>query len=179
MQLKIASKTLGIAAFLLFGISAIAMSQTPLKTVDHVDLPRYAGKWYEIARLPNRFEKKCARDVTAEYELQNGTVSVRNTCMQRDGSSTTAKGKAKVVDASTNARLKVTFFWPFYGDYWIIGLDPDYRWAIVGEPSRKYLWILSRTPSLPKATLDMVLKKVEESGYHPADLMYPPQSAAH
>jgi apolipoprotein D and lipocalin family protein len=172
-------QALHLLTFLMLCIGTAAMSQTPLKTVDHVDLPRYAGKWYEIARLPNRFEKKCARDVTAEYELKDGIVSVRNTCIQQDRASTTAKGKAKVVDASTNARLKVTFFWPFYGDYWIIGLDHDYRWAIVGEPSRKYLWILSRTPSLPKATLDMVLKKVEENGYHPADLMYPPQSAAH
>jgi apolipoprotein D and lipocalin family protein len=170
---------LPLFASLMFCVGAVAMSQTPLKTVDHVDLPRYAGKWYEIARLPNRFEKKCARDVTAEYELKDGNVSVRNTCIQQDGSSTTAKGKAKVVDAATGAKLKVTFFWPFYGNYWIIGLDPDYKWAIVGEPDRKYLWILSRTPSLPKTTLDTLLKKVEESGYRPSELMYVTQTAAH
>ena len=92
-----------------------------LQTVDQVDLQRYVGKWYEIARMPNRFEKKCDRDVVAEYAMRGGVISVRNTCVRRNGNSTIAKGTAKVVDERTGAKLKVTFFWPFYGDYWIIG----------------------------------------------------------
>ncbi|WP_263409778.1 lipocalin family protein [Terriglobus tenax] len=162
-------------AALLLGTS-FAMSQTTLKTVEKVDLQRYAGKWYELARLPNRFEKKCDRDVTAEYALDGSTVSVTNTCVRKDGSPTTSRGKAKVVDAATNAKLKVTFFWPFYGNYWVIGLDPEYRWAIVGEPSRKYLWILSRTPSLPRETMDGILQRIKGSGYRPEDLLITQQT---
>ena len=122
------------------GVNA-CMAQVPLKTVDHVDLNRYLGKWYEIARLPNRFEKKCHRDVTAEYSRDGQKIIVHNSCIQQDGKPNVAEGRAKVVDATTNAKLKVTFFWPFYGNYWIIGLDSEYRWAVVGEPGRKYMWI--------------------------------------
>ena len=121
----------------------------PLTTVDHVDLQRYVGKWYEIARYPNRFQRKCQSDTTATYTLrEDGKVQVANACREKDGTMTTANGTAKVVDPKTNAKLKVTFFWPFYGDYWILGLGPDYQYAIVGEPDRKYLWILSRTPAM-------------------------------
>jgi apolipoprotein D and lipocalin family protein len=139
-----------------------------LQTVDQVDLQRYVGKWYEIARMPNRFEKMCDRDVVAEYAMRGGVISVRNTCVRRNGNSTMAKGTAKVVDERTGAKLKVTFFWPFYGDYWIIGLDPGYRWALVGEPKRRYLWVLSRTPSLAKDASAMIEKKMVECGYDPA-----------
>lgn len=111
--------------------------------------------------------------------MNGSDITVRNTCVEVDGSANTAKGKAKVVDRVTGAKLKVTFFWPFYGDYWVIGLDPQYRWAIVGEPSRKYLWILSRTPSLPAETLGALHRQIEASGYRSSDLIYPPQTASH
>lgn len=155
-----------------------AMAQTPLQTVPHVDLNRYLGKWYELARLPNRFEKKCDRDITAEYARDGEKISVRNTCTQTDGKPNIANGKAKVVDTATNAKLKVTFFWPFYGDYWVIGLDNDYRWAIVGEPGRKYLWVLSRTTTLPEGTLQQIRKEIQAAGYQPDDLIYPKQTGA-
>lgn len=172
-------KLLRPLAALALTLGATGHAQTPLKTVDHVDLQRYLGRWYEIARIPNRFEKQCARDVTAEYALNGSEITVRNTCVQADGKPNIAKGRAKVVDKTTGAKLKVTFFWPFYGDYWIIGLDPQYRWAIVGEPSRKYGWILSRTPSLPTSTLDEIRRQLEASGYRSSDLIYPPQTGTH
>jgi apolipoprotein D and lipocalin family protein len=154
------------------------MTQVPLKTVDHVDLNRYLGKWYEIARLPNRFEKKCQRDITAEYSRDGKKIIVHNSCIQQDGRLNVAEGRAKVFDPTTNAKLKVTFFWPFYGDYWIIGLDPEYRWAIVGEPDRKYMWVLSRTPHIADVERTYILNLVQQAGYNPGQLIYPQQTGA-
>ncbi len=173
---------LGIFVFLagfLFSTqpSSAQPNSAQLTTVDNVDLRRYAGKWYEIARYPNRFQRKCQSDTTAVYTLQDdGTVQVVNACREKDGTVTTARGSAKVVDKKTNAKLKVTFFWPFYGDYWIIGLSPDYQYAFVGEPSRKYLWILSRTPGMAENTYQEALRLVEKSGYEPARLQKTNQS---
>jgi apolipoprotein D and lipocalin family protein len=150
----------------------------PVTSVSTVDLKRYIGKWYEIARYPNRFQRECASDTTAEYELKpNGKVAVVNTCRKNDGATKKASGTAKVVDRS-NARLKVTFFWPFYGDYWIIGLDPEYRWAVVGEPRRRYLWILSRTPHMLEADYQQAMEQARAAGYDPQRLVKTPQSAS-
>ena len=157
--------------------SAQATSTSPLTAVDHVDLRRYAGKWYEIARYPNRFQRNCQSDTTAIYTLRgDGKVQVVNACRENNGKITTARGTAKVVDKKTNAKLKVTFFWPFYGDYWVIGLSADYQYAIVGEPSRRYLWILSRTPSMEEATYQKILRLVETLGYQPGTLQKTNQS---
>lgn len=146
-------------------------TKAALTTVESVDLTRYAGKWYEIARYPNRFQRKCASDITAVYTLrQDGKVQVVNACREQNGRIKTVRGSAKVVDEKTNAKLKVTFFWPFYGDYWIVGLSPDYQHAIVGEPGRKYLWILSRTPTMDETTYAELLRRVQELGYDPAKL---------
>lgn len=137
-----------------------------LDVVSSVDLSRYAGHWYEIARLPNRFERKCADSVTASYALRpDGKVDVVNRCRKATGEYTTAKGKAKIVDKSTNAKLKVTFFWPFYGDYWILDLGPNYEYAVVGTPSREYLWILSRTPQIDEALYQQLLAEMEKKGF--------------
>ena len=113
----------------------------------HVELKKYLGKWYEIAHLPARFQEGCS-DTTATYTLsEDGSISVLNEC-RRNGKVKQVKGKAKVVDKNSGAKLKVTFFWPFYGDYWIINLGDNYDYAVVGTPNRKYLWILSRTPQM-------------------------------
>jgi apolipoprotein D and lipocalin family protein len=147
-----------------------------LKTVDHVDLARYVGKWYEIARYPNRFEKGCASDVTADYERRDSNkIAVTNACRRSDGKSKESKGTAKVVDAKSNAKLKVTFFWLFSGEYWVIDLDPDYTYAVVGEPDRKYLWVLSRTSELAPGVYERIMGKVRELGYDPAKLVKTPQ----
>jgi len=145
-----------------------------LTTVDSVDLRRYAGRWYEFARLPNRFQKKCAGDVTASYAIrEDGRIDVTNRCLNTDGSVRESKGIARVSDPKTNAKLEVSFvsifgFNLFWGDYWIIGLADDYSWAIVGTPSRKYGWILSRTTDLPQEEWNRINRILEDKGYEPS-----------
>lgn len=136
----------------------------PLEVVPYVELKKYLGKWYEIAHLPFRFEDDCT-DITATYSLsKDGNVSVLNECL-RDGKLKQAKGKAKVVDKNTGAKLKVTFFWPFSADYWIIDLGKDYDYAVVGTPNRKYLWILSRTPQMDDKLFSQLIKSVKSKGF--------------
>lgn len=141
---------------LLFTQTAFAKT----KTVDFVDLNRYLGTWYEIGSFPQRFSKGC-HCTRAKYSLrEDGDIAVLNTCNRDavDGKLSTANGRAKVVDKKTNAKLKVSFFWPFYGDYHIIGLDSDYRYAVVSNEEGSTLWILSRTPELAKDLLDQALE---------------------
>ena len=135
-----------------------------LEVVSQVDLKRYLGKWYEVAHLPFRFEDGCT-DITATYNFsKDGNVSVLNECLS-DGKLKQAKGKAKVVDKNTGAKLKVTFFWPFYGDYWIINLGKDYEYAVVGTPNRKYLWILNRTPQMDDNLFSQLIEFAESKGF--------------
>ena len=142
-----------------------------LPVVEKVDLQTYMGKWYEIARYPNTFQKGC-RNSRATYTLKpDGQVEVLNEC-ERDGKTSSAKGTAWVVDPETGARLKVSFFWPFRGDYWIIKLGRDYEYSVVSEPSMKYLWILSRTPELPKTTLEAIEKNLADLGFDLSRLIY-------
>jgi len=162
---------LGIS-FFFFGSMGVAMGEVPLPVVGKVDLNRYLGKWYEIARYPAWFQKGCVH-ATAEYSLlDDGKIQVVNRCYKdnREGALKESKGKAEVVDTTTNAKLKVWFFWPFKGNYWIIDLSPDYQWAVVGEPSRKYLWILSRTPVLDDAVYQDILARLPGKGYDPDKL---------
>jgi apolipoprotein D and lipocalin family protein len=155
-----------------------APKSPPLITVRSVDLKRYAGKWYEIARYPNRFQRDCQSDTSAVYTLRpKGKIQVVNACRKKDGRIEEARGSARAVDPS-NARLKVTFFWPFFGDYWIIGLDPAYRWAVVGEPRRKYLWILSRSPRMDDTDYQKALQVIAAAHYDASLLIKTPQSAA-
>ncbi len=135
-----------------------------LEVVPYVELEKYLGKWYEIAHLPTRFQKGCT-DTTATYNLsEDGNISVLNECI-RKGKVKQTKGKAKVVDKNYGAKLKVTFFWPFYGDYWIIDLGKDYDYAVVGTPNRKYLWILSRTPRMEDNLFFQLIESVKSKGF--------------
>ena len=139
-------------------------SNKTLEVVPHVDLNRYLGKWYEIAHLPARFQDGCT-DTTATYTLaDDGNIAVLNEC-RKNGKVRRAQGKAKVVDKRTGAKLKVTFFWPFSGDYWIIDLGKDYEYAVVGTPNRKYLWILSRTPHMDDTLFSQLLDFVQSKGF--------------
>jgi apolipoprotein D and lipocalin family protein len=144
---------------------------TPVTTVAAVDLARYEGLWYEVARIPNRFQKKCVSGTTAEYTRRDdGRLKVVNRCLTAKGKYDEAEGLAKIVDPVTNAKLKVSFFsllgWrPVWGDYWVIGLDEEYGWAIVGTPDRKYGWVLARAPVLPAATLQEIFAILERNGY--------------
>ena len=155
----------------LFGCAGPDRALPPLQAVASVDLQRYAGTWYEIARVPNRFQDQCSRGTTAEYKLrEDGRLDVVNRCLDEDGNLDEAKGLAKIVDPDSNAKLKVSFVsflgWrPFWGDYWVIGLDPDYRWAVVGTPDREYGWVLARTPTLDEEALDEVFAILERNGY--------------
>ncbi len=148
-----------------------------LATVEHVDIERYMGTWFEIAKLPQSFEKGLV-GITATYSmLPNGKVGVVNKGYKGDfnGKTKTAQGRAMVVDAKTNAKLRVSFFWPFAGDYWILELGRDYEYAVVGEESRNYLWILSRTPQMDEATYNDLLKRVQAKGFDVSKLEKTPQ----
>lgn len=161
-------RVVGLLGALLPSLGGCGIFQPPLPTVENVDLQRYAGKWYEIARYPNTFERGCV-GVTADYGLRDdGRVSVLNTCLEGalDGPARTIEGSARTVDPS-NAKLKVRFFWFFEGDYWVIDLDEDYTLAVVGEPSRNFLWILSRTPQISEELYQATLAKLEPLGYDP------------
>ena len=139
----------------------------PLTTADRVELARYQGKWFEIGRLPLIWENKCASNVVASYALlADGNIDVLNSCRKANGEVTSSHGVARrsAQDVS-GAKLKVTFFWPFAGDYWILRLDPSYQWALVGAPSRKYLWILSRTPTLDQTIVERLLKEARDAGF--------------
>ena len=159
-------------ALIVFGCAGTTESDSPLTVVDSVDVNRYLGKWYEIASYPAWFQKGCT-GTTAEYSLlPDGKIQVVNRCHKDrlEGPLKESKGKAEVVDTATNAKLKVWFFWPFKGNYWIIDLAPDYQWAVVGEPSRKYLWILSRTPIMDEAVFEGILQRLPQKGYDPGKL---------
>lgn len=150
----------------------------PVQSVGQIDLVRYTGKWYEIAAFPMFFQRNCLGDTTAEYSLQpDGDVKVDNRCRTESGFDQ-AIGKAWVADAAVNSQLKVSFFWPFRADYWVIGLDQDYRWAVVGNPNRKYLWILSRTPQLPSAELERAMQAASAQGYDLSQLKTTRQAEA-
>jgi apolipoprotein D and lipocalin family protein len=161
----------GVALCLAGGCGAF---YPPLDVVEKVELDRYAGTWYEIARYPNSFERGCV-GVTADYTPRDdGRIDVVNTCFESslDGPSRDILGSARVVDETTNAKLKVSFFWPFEGDYWIIDLAEDYSYAVVGEPARRSLWILSRTPEMDDALYEDIIAWLPEVGYDP-DLLEP------
>ncbi|WP_140984398.1 lipocalin family protein [Asticcacaulis tiandongensis] len=136
-----------------------------------VDLKAYAGLWYEIGRYENRFEKGCEA-VTAQYSLRDdGLVQVVNSCRQgaTDGPVKVSQGKAKIVENSQNAKLKVSFFGPFFvGDYWVLDRADDYSWSIVGEPRGKYLWILTRDPNPSESTRQGLMTRVKALGYDTA-----------
>lgn len=149
-----------------FLITTITMAQT-LQTVPYVDLKKYSGKWYEIASFPQRFQKDC-NSTTAKYTLTDeGYVIVENRCNKDsvNGKQSSIKGKAFVDKNSGNAKLKVQFFWPFKGKYWIIDLAEDYSYAVVGHPNKKYLWILSRTATMNENTYQQIISRIKEKGF--------------
>ena len=135
----------------------------PPKTMNYVNLTKYQGVWYEIARLPNYFEKGCLKP-QANYTLKDNYIEVLNQCRLKNGKIKQVKGKAWPID-KTNSKLKVQFFWPFRGDYWILYINPGYKYALVGVPSRQYLWILARKPMIIKDNYDKLVKIAEQQGF--------------
>jgi apolipoprotein D and lipocalin family protein len=146
------------------------LSNNDLETVAKVELDKYLGKWYEIAHLPAGFQNDC-NQTTATYSLlSNGNVSVLNECIKNFQIQKSQRNR-KIVDKQSGAKLKVTFFWPFYGDYWIIKLGTEYDYAVVGTPNRKYLWVLSRTPSMDKKLYSEITEFVKSKGFNTDNLI--------
>ncbi|NVO07983.1 MAG: lipocalin family protein [Rhodoferax sp.] len=150
-----------------------AQQPGPLATIASLDVPRYLGTWYEIAKYPNRFQKKCVADTRADYQLQaSGTVQVTNRCRKENGDMEQAVGEARQIGAATSPRLQVRFApaWlsllPFvWGDYWVIDLDADYQLVAVSEPQREFLWVLSRTPSVSAEAYQALLQRLRAQGF--------------
>ncbi len=151
-----------------------AQEKISIDVVNNFDINQYEGAWYEIARLENRFEKDCAFDVKATYTIENeNKVGVINSCITQDGDLKKYKGTAKfATEDKTIGHLKITFFWPFYGNYKIIMLDPKYNWAVIYGGSLDYFWILSKTPSLSKNILDSILKESKKWGFDTKNFVY-------
>lgn len=167
------------AALLLAACSGSADAPAPPRTVSSFDIERYAGAWHQIAAIPAWFQRGCVADTRAEYSLlEDGHVEVVNSCAHTDGSVDRAVGRARFTGGQDEAKLEVTFvdaagrwFWPAAGDYWVIGLDPDYRWSVVGGPERKYAWVLARAPRLDPDALAAVRAVLARTGYDACDLL--------
>jgi len=159
-------------------LSADAATTEPLQTIAALDVPRYMGTWYEIAKYPNWFQKKCVGDTSADYSLQpDGRVQVINRCREASGELSEAVGMARQIGAADSPKLEVRFapawlsFLPMvWGDYWVIDLDPDYRLVAVSEPSREYLWVLSRTPAVDAQAYEALLARLAARGFDPGKL---------
>jgi len=178
LNLRLTGMRCLVASLVFFSASALAAQDLP--TVSQVDLARYTGRWYEIARLTNRFERDCAGDVTATYApLPEGRLSVLNQCRKADGSTISAQGVARLAQpGGSPSKLEVRFapvwlgFLPMvWGDYWILALAEDYSWSLVGAPGRDYLWILSRNPRMEPAEIDRLLQRARELGFDTATVV--------
>jgi apolipoprotein D and lipocalin family protein len=166
---------------LLAGLLACQAPPPPLAVVDPIDLDRYSGRWYEIASFPQRFQRGCVATMATYTRLDAARLRVVNECRDGmfDGDLRSVEGVAWLADpASSEAKLEVQFFWPFRGDYWVIDLDPDYRHAVVGHPSRDYLWILARTPTLEPTEYEALLARIAAQGYELEHLERTPQPPA-
>ncbi len=174
MTRKLLLPALALAALSLSGCAVLSKHPVGNTAVPQpaksVELSRYLGRWYEVARYEQAFQKDCD-GVTADYALRpDGKISVLNACRKPDGKRKQAEGKAKLVDTATGAKLKVSFFGPFYGDYWVLDRAEDYSWSIVGEPSGRYLWILTREAQPGQAQLDALIARAQALGYDTAML---------
>jgi apolipoprotein D and lipocalin family protein len=155
----------------IISVPLMAQKNKDPQTVRNVDLQKYTGVWYEIAKIPNNFQDQCIANTTAEYSLmEDGRIKVINSCLDEDGEIDRAEGVAKVVDKNTNAKLEVSFvsflgIRPFWGDYWILGLGDNYEYSVVGGPNRKYGWILARERELPREKLDEAFSILKKNGY--------------
>jgi apolipoprotein D and lipocalin family protein len=160
----------------LAGCATTGKPLPPLQGVPQVDLPRYMGTWYEIARFPHRFQEGCYGSRATYILASGGRIDVYNECHRGgpDGEISAVRGRAWVIESRTNAKLRVSFFWPFTGDYWIIDLGADYDYAVVGHPKRNYLWILSRTPGMEEGLYNRILERLKAQGYDLSPLVKSP-----
>lgn len=172
-------------AWLLFAIMSPSTARAmDVKAVDSLDLAKYLGTWHEIASIPQFFQRKCSRDTRASYSAgEEGLIRIDNTCTRNDGARERASGRARQADAGSTSKLEVTFlealgeyrFW-VAADYWVIALDPNYRWAVVGHPSRRYGWVLARDPLLPPVALAEIIGRIKAQGYDACEFYITPQT---
>lgn len=161
-----------------FGLTNASWAQQ-VQPVTKVELNRYVGKWFEIARFANRFQDDCVANVTAQYDKRaDGEIDVTNRCKEADGKIAEAVGRARIVDTVSNAKLKVRFapewlgWLPFlWADYWIVDLADDYSFAAIGGPSRDYLWILSRSPTMSATTYEALVNRLTAQGFDTSKLI--------
>ena len=168
----------GLASFLAACSTSNEANLAPMPVVDKVDVARYLGTWHQVAWIPNSFQGDCVSDTKATYTLDGADLRVLNQCKDMKGKTTEAKGIAKIVEGSNNAKLRVSFFRPFYGNYWILALDPDYKWVLVGEPKRTFGWVLARDNKLDAATLNQILDRAVSLGYDRTAFKPSPVSAS-
>jgi apolipoprotein D and lipocalin family protein len=160
--------TVRIAVLLVLAITtACAQRGSPPRTVERLDLERYLGTWYEIASFPMYFQRNCVATQATYSKRDDGQIGVANACREKtlDGAWNGIEGVAWPAEPGDAARLKVQFFWPLRGDYWVLALDPEYRWALVGHPDRKYLWVLSRTRAMDDAVYAGIVEQAKAQGY--------------
>lgn len=180
MDVALSTRIAGVVALALAGFAPVTPGDEDAPTVSAIDLQRYAGTWHEQARLPNRFQKHCVRDVSATYTPQaDGSIEVLNQCRRGDGSRDVAIGKAVVSDPRQPGLLDVTFLpkglrWlPFgHADYRIVALDEDYQWSIVGGKDRRYLWLLTRAQHVDPAQRDVLVERARSLGYDTTRLQF-------
>lgn len=170
-----------VIAAVLAAAPVYALEVTP---VESFNLDRYLGAWYEIASIPQFFQRKCVRDTKATYsKREDGLIQIENVCTRNSDARERASGRARSNDGTVAAKLEVTFlelfgeyrFW-VSADYWVVALDPDYRWAIVGHPSRRYGWVLARDPLLPPVALAEIIGRIKSQGYDACEFYITPQT---
>lgn len=183
MFAKAIATVLGLLAFATALFPTSAAAAAPVQAIATLDVPRYMGQWYEIAKFPNRFQKKCVANTVAQYTLlTSGRVRVTNRCRMTSGEMDEAIGVARQVGPKNSPKLKVRFApeWlsfldAVWGDYWVLDLDPAYQLVAVGEPSREYLWVLSRTPTVPATEYQALLRRLDAQGFEVRNLVLSPQ----
>jgi len=189
--MRIFSSTLIGLCLVLAGLPAYSQSGSqasdlPVRTIVSLDVPKYLGTWYEIAKFPNWFQKKCVGNTKAVYSMRaDSNLKVLNSCKNADGVVSEAEGTARQIGAQDSPKLEVRFapawlsFLPMvWGDYWVIDLDPQYQVAAVSDPKREYLWVLSRTPQLDKKVYEDLLQRLQAQQFDVRKLEITPQSAA-
>jgi apolipoprotein D and lipocalin family protein len=172
-----------VSSLLLIGVCALTPSETlaqkgAVSAVSFVDLQRYSGKWFEIARFPHKFQRECVGNTTTTFNTMtdNGQLEILNSCLQKNGKVDQLKGQAKIVDSSTNSKMKFSSSKFSNDSYWVVNLDPEYQYAVVGTPDHNFLWILSRTPQMTDATYQQILRNVEKMGFRPSKIVKTPQN---
>ena len=174
----------GLATAALSTVCCVAVAHAEVRAVESLDLPKYLGVWHEIASIPQFFQRKCVRDTKATYSTVDASqIRVENVCTREDGGRERIEGRARIADANTPSKLEVTFvdlfgeyrYW-IAADYWVVALDPNYRWAVVGHPSLRYGWVLSREPQVPAATVAEIIGRIKSQGYDACDFVITPQT---